>query len=273
MKKSNLYGKKPKSSTSWGHESVWYDELLKSSDTFQEKVILPNLIRCMNIKNTDRILDVACGQGYFSLAMFGKCQEVLGVDVGEDLIEQAKVNAKLKRSNSTTQDDKSGQVNFLIADATKLGVLSDQFFDKVMLILAIQNIDSVQQTLVGIAKNLKPGGKLYLVLNHPAFRVPKFSSWNYDFKSKAQYRRVDRYLSELRVSIDMHPGAHNKSHTFSFHRPLQFYVQKLAAAGFAVTNLEEWISHKKSDSGPMATGENVARQEIPMFLFLEATKL
>jgi hypothetical protein len=47
-------------------------------------------------------------------------------------------------------------------------------------------------------------------------------------------------------------------------------VKALAKAGFAVTNLEEWVSHKKSDSGPRAAEENRARKEIPMFMYLEA---
>ena len=43
----------------------------------------------------------------------------------------------------------------------------------------------------------------------------------------------------------------------------------MTKAGLAITRLEEWISHKKSEEGPRATAEDVARKEIPLFLMLE----
>ena len=63
-----------------------------------------------------------------------------------------------------------------------------------------------------------------------------------------------------------------KQKTISFHRPLQSYIQSLHKAGMAVTRLEEWISHKKSQKGPRAIEEDRIRKEIPMFLMLEAAK-
>jgi hypothetical protein len=37
--------------------------------------------------------------------------------------------------------------------------------------------------------------------------------------------------------------------------------------------MEEWTSHKVSDSGPRAPAENKARQEIPMFMAVRAVKV
>ena len=72
----------------------------------------------------------------------------------------------------------------------------------------------------------------------------------------------------------MNPGEKdNKSFTYSFHRPLQLYFKTFAKNGFAVTRLEEWISHKESEPGPRQDAENTARKEIPLFLFLEAVKM
>ena len=60
--------------------------------------------------------------------------------------------------------------------------------------------------------------------------------------------------------------------TVSFHRPLQVYIKALTKAGFVVSRLEEWISHKKSGSGPRQAAEDTARKEIPLFLCIEARK-
>ena len=88
--------------------------------------------------------------------------------------------------------------------------------------------------------------------------------------AKTQYRRIDRYMSESKVEIDMNPSRPGTVSTISFHRPLQYYFKTLANAGFAVARLEEWLSHRESEKGSRKIAEDRARQEIPLFLFLEA---
>jgi len=64
-----------------------------------------------------------------------------------------------------------------------------------------------------------------------------------------------------------------KRYTMSFHRPLQVYFKAFAKAGLCVTRLEEWASHKTSDSGPRKAAEDLARKEIPLFMCLELKKI
>ena len=71
----------------------------------------------------------------------------------------------------------------------------------------------------------------------------------------------------------MHPGQEQKKKTVSFHRPLQYYVNALAANGFGVIGLKELISHKKSQRGPRSQAEDRIRKEIPLFLVVKAMKL
>jgi hypothetical protein len=47
----------------------------------------------------------------------------------------------------------------------------------------------------------------------------------------------------------------------------------MSRTGMVVDALEEWASHKSSDSGPRAAAENAARKEIPMFLAMRGVKL
>ncbi len=255
----------PNRSTSWGGVADWYDRLLKQDeDSYQRRVILPNLLRLMAIAPGERILDVACGPGFFSAAFVHAGGEVTGVDVDERLVA-------LARRNVPAPDRGKRGARFLVAPSDRLRGVPDASADKAVVVLAVQNIDDVKGTFAECRRALVPGGRLYLVMNHPAFRVPKSSSWGWDRKG-AQYRRVDKYLTEGKVRIAMHPGDEPELSTVSFHRPLQFYVKALAKNGFLVANLEEWTSHKKSDSGPRAAEENRARREIPLFLFLEAVR-
>ncbi len=250
--------------TSWGSVAGWYDELLEESDdSFQAKVILPNLLRVLNVKAGMNIIDIACGQGYFSRALENAGAQVTGVDISSELIKKA-------------QERSPKNISFCVAEADKLSFSKDASYDAAIIILAIQNIKNFAGALAESARVLKPKGKLVIVLNHPAFRIPQNSSWDWDVKKGRQYRRIDSYLKEYQIEIDMTPGEKDpskKKKTLSFHRPLQSYFKFLNKAGFAVSGLEELISHKKSQKGPRSIEEDRIRKEIPMFLMLEAKKL
>ncbi|MHB9019988.1 MAG: class I SAM-dependent methyltransferase [Minisyncoccota bacterium] len=252
--------------TSWGKVAGWYSDLLeKEEGTYQKDLILPNLIRLMDIKKSEVILDLACGQGFFSREFLKAGAKVIGVDVARELIHLA--------TELTKKELPGVRSEFITSSADNLSFIKENTIDKIVIVLAIQNIDNVAGVFKECQRVLKPNGKLFLVLNHPAFRIPKQSSWQWDEKSGDQYRRIDQYLSESRIEIQMHPGDKPEEKTISFHRPLQYYFKFLGKNGFAVDRLEEWNSHKKSQPGPRAKAEDKIRKEIPIFMFLEAIKL
>lgn len=266
--------------TSWGSVSDWYHGLLGKEGTYQAEVILPNIIRLLDFKDGETILDLACGEGFFIRKYAENTEKAkqklkfLGVDIAPELIKIAKENfAKIFPANKSAEKS----VEFHVSQADKLPFIKDNSVDKITIILAIQNIDNIQEVFKECNRVLKKEGKLYLVLNHPAFRIPKKSSWEFDETKKIQYRRIDGYLSESREEIDMEPGKTNAKtngkKTISFHRPLQVYFKSLVKAGFAIHRLEEWTSHKMSEKGPRQDAENTARKEIPLFLMLEGRKI
>ncbi|MEK7590136.1 MAG: class I SAM-dependent methyltransferase [Patescibacteria group bacterium] len=246
-----------KAKTSWGEVAEWYQQLLSGEGTYQKEVILPNLLRLLEIKKGEVILDLACGPGFFTNEFSKQGAKVIGADIAFELIKIAKQNSP-------------PDIKYFVSTADKLSFLADKSVDKITIILSIQNIENVSEVFKECVRALKSGGKLFLVMNHPAFRVPKESSWGWDEQNNIQYRRVDSYLFESKVKIQMRPGSKPDEHTLTFHRPLQFYFKALQKTGFLVSRLEEWNSNKKSEQGPRALAENRARKEIPLFLFLEA---
>lgn len=249
--------KKP-ASTSWGKVASWYDELLEGNeDTYQAQVILPNLLRVLSLKKGEKILDLACGQGYFSREFARAGATVVGADIAPELITYAKEHTKEKN------------VSYVVSSADNLSFAKEKEFDLVVCVLALQNIENLAGTCAEVRRVLKPGGRFILVVNHPAFRVLKRSSWGWDEGTKQQYRRVDGYLSGAKVAIEMQPGKTRSKKTISYHRSLQDFFKALTKPGLCVSRLEEWISHKDSQKGPRQVAENRARTEIPLFLMLE----
>jgi len=259
--------------TSWDVAAEWYDNLVQSGEgTYQHDLILPNVTRLLELKKGEKVLDIACGQGLFSREFAKAGAKVTGVDLSAKLISIAK-----ERSPR--------EIQFQVAAADKLDFLENNSFDAVVCVSAIQNITNVAGVFGEAFRVLKKSGRFLLVMNHPAFRIPKRSAWGFDEKSKIQYRRVDEYISESKSEIAMHPGLARTSSsgefvlgdtnvtTVSFHHPLQFYFKALRKSGFLVSRLEEWVSGKKSQSGPRSDAENRARKEFPLFLALEARKI
>ncbi len=250
-------------STSWGKVANWYDKHLEEGeDTYQEKLIKPNLLRLLEVNKGQTILDVGCGQGFFAREIGKLGAKVVGVDVGGELIKIAK--------------EKSGtNETYLVMSADKMTGLQTERFDSAICILALQNIKNLSQSIVEIARVLKKGGKCLLVLNHPNYRIPNSSSWGFDEEKNTQYRRIDSYMSEVSQEVDMTQGIADiskKKFTMSFHHPLQVYFKAFFKSGLLVSRLEEWVSHKISDKGPRKLAEDKARKEIPLFMCLELIK-
>lgn len=251
--------------TSWGKVAEWYDKHLeKGGDTYHDKVVHPHLLRMLDDLKGKHVLDLACGQGIFSRLMADKGASVVGVDLGKELIDLAEKRNK----------DYTFKVHYYHSGSDNLYMVKDGTKDLVVCVLALQNIEKLQETFKEVSRVLKKGGKFVAVLNHPVFRNPTHTHWGYDEKENLQYRRVEEYLSESKIKIDMTPGSpKDKKFTVSFHRPLQVYVKALSKNSLAITRFEEWVSHKESQSGPRKQAEDKARKEIPLFLAVEATKL
>lgn len=254
--------------TSWGRVADWYEEHLQDSDTYHAHVILPYVLRLFSSYGSSvrTVLEIGCGEGYFARALAAKGYTVSASDISKELIEKAKKNAGTVAT--------SHAVHWFIADAAAQRDIAPRSHDVVLAVLTLQNMRNLHAVCKEVSRVLKPRGRFVFVLNHPSFRIPKASSWEYDGKKNMQYRRIEKYMSEHEIAIDMQPGKKSGTHayTVSFHRPLSTFIQHLSKNGFAVTKLDELISHRTS-VGPRAHAENTSRKEFPLFMTVEAQLL
>ena len=267
--------------TDWGNVAKWYDDLVGDEGSeYHRQVIFPGLMRLLAIGQGDKVLDVACGQGALCRQLQSKRAIVTGIDAARPLIEAAKRRSENPQPGETHARHET-PINYIVGDVRDLNQRRELHgkFDAAACVLAIQNITPVRPVFEGVAACLRSGlttpfgGRFVLVLNHPAFRSPQFTSWGWDAQEMVQYRRVERYLLPRKHTIITHPGKDPRTHTLSFHQPISTYVKALRQAGLFVEAIEEWASHKTSDSGPRARAENEARDEIPLFMAIRAVKI
>lgn len=246
--------------TSWEKSSNWYKKIVgDDGHYFHQTIIFPKIKRLIDFSKINSVLDLACGQGIFERQL-DQNKEYVGIDISRSLINEASNKSINKRHQ------------FLVSDVSKDLPLKKDDFDLVTIILALQNIKNINGVIKNASKHLKKGGKFLIILNHPIFRIPRQSAWGIDSQNKIQYRRIERYMSNLEIPISTNPGKFQKSEiTWSFHNPLSKYSQLLFENGFLIEKIEEWVSEKKS-TGPMAKMEDRARNEIPMFMAIVAVK-
>lgn len=245
--------------TSWEKVGNWYNETVgKNGSYYHQHIILPNLIRLLELKKNSKLLDLACGQGVLARAIYDDV-EYLGLDLAPSLIEEAR---KL---------DKNPKHSYGVADISKDLPIRNSGFSHAAIVLALQNVKHPFNVIKNAARHLQINGRLVVVINHPSFRIPKHSDW--EVKNGKQYRIVDNYMSHLEIPIDSSPfDDKNNLKTWSFHYPLSAYSEMLGDNGLVIEKIEEWVSDKKSEGGRAAM-EDKARTEFPLFMAIAAKKI
>lgn len=177
-----------------------------------------------------------------------------GVDISLRLISAA------RRRHGAAGD-------FIVGDARQLSSLPlrPHAYDAVTFLLSIQDMDPLDEIFASASWALRSTGRILILMTHPAFRQPRHSGWGYDESRKLRYRRVDAYLTPMRIPMKA-IGRHLP--TVSFHRPLQSYVAALRHNGFIVSDLRE-IPDLPSDGSTRVEAKN---PDIPLFLGLAALR-
>ncbi|GIV97193.1 MAG: rRNA methylase [Herpetosiphonaceae bacterium] len=248
--------------TSWDPIAEWYTGWVGvEGSKHHRRLAIPAVLDLLCPAPGEHILDIGCGPGI--LAPFIARQRALytGVDASAKLIAFAR-----------RHHGKHGR--FLQGDATNLSTrqhLHAGTFDGVVFMLSIQDMEPLEQVLASAAWALRSGGRAVLLITHPCFRVPRQSGWGWDEGRRLRYRRVDRYLSRLAVPMKAYGGGRHGA-TRSYHRPLEDYINGLAACGLLVDHIREIPTYKIRQTGPHAKAENRANREIPLFLGLRALK-
>ena len=241
--------------TSWKGVSNWYDSIVgEKGHYYHQHVILPNVLRLLDLRSGDSLLDIGCGQGVLSRQLPHGISYV-GIDAAEPLLAAARRYPSREMRT------------FIHGDVTRPWPLSKHNpFSHAACILALQNIEQPEAVFEELAKAAAQGARAIFVLNHPYFRIPRQSRWGFDEASKTQTREIFSYMSPQKIPIVTHPGK-GGSQTWSFHRPLSDYVAMGHRHGFVIEMIEEWCSPKES-TGSAARYENRARGEFPLFMAL-----
>ena len=139
-----------------------YEEIAVSFNSARTKYIWPELVKLTApVRDSERILDVGCGNGRLLQALGGKSIEYLGIDDSAGLLETAKNNWKLSASL------KSGDWRFINGNIFQLNKIPEKDFDYVFCVAVLHHLpgeDLRVEALKQMKEKMKSGGKIIITV-------------------------------------------------------------------------------------------------------------
>lgn len=168
--------------------------------------------------STKSILDLACGEGFYSrLFKLKGAKDVIGVDISEQMIEQA-----IEIENSSPLD-----IKYVLSDVMSMN-LNNQFdiVSASYLLNYSENESELQTMCDTIAKHLKPGGKFIAINNNPNCKHPEISMRKYGFERiQMGNKEGDKVIYKLYLPNESHIDIIN------YHLSIETYQKCLSKSG------------------------------------------
>lgn len=261
----------------WDDVAEWWDrEAGESGVWHQQNDIDPVVWRTLGRARGKKILEIGCGNGYFSRRLARAGATVTACDISTTFIRLAQQN-ELRRHYG---------IRFLQRDAANLKGLNRANYDVVLSNMMLMDVRRYRSAIKEASRVLKHGGRLVFSIIHPLY-----SDWQHQvvtYKGRKYYARIlKKYLSETDTDRAHWKIGHDTVH---YHRPLQSYVHVLHDAGMCVSDLHEVPTKRKLVRAPseekritnkltkyyISSRDKAWRQftqkEIPLFLVVEAVK-
>lgn len=220
----------------WNAKATFWDERMGEGNAFQRILIGPSVERLLALREGERVLDVACGNGVMTRRLASLGARVTGCDFSEVFIERARAR---------TPQDLADRINYLVVDATdeeQLLALGVGDFDAIVCNQAFMDLATIEPLLRAAHQLLRPGGRFVFALAHPCFNSGAFRMVmeQEDRDGGIVVNRgltIWNYLTPTAAKGTGMPGEPEPH--YYFHRPLSAVLSTCFRAGFVLDGLEE----------------------------------
>ena len=202
-----------------------------------------------------RLLDVGCGNGYFSREMAHRGARVTGIDLSARMIEHAKRH----------EADAPLGIEYQVLDAAALAnSFAPRSFDMATSCLALQDIPSVAKVFQGVRSLLRPGGRFVASIAHPCSDTP-FRVWERDGSGNKRWLCIDRYFDQGPLQYSW-SGWGSDFTTEAIHATLEQWVDWILEAGFELRGLRE---PRPTEAALRARPDLEDASRVPYYLFFD----
>jgi SAM-dependent methyltransferase len=195
----------------WDDLADWW--LTEVTDPAYREEVVPLCLDLLAPGPGEVLLDVGCGEGGVSRTVAATGATVVGVDGSPSLAARAP--------------------RAFVARLPDLAAVRDASFDGAFMVLVLEHLPDEAAVLAELARVVRPGGKLVLVVNHPYFTAPDAAPVT-DPIDLEVFWRPGRYLGRGHTDEPAGEG------TIRFHhRPLGELLTTAAGAGWSLQRLVE----------------------------------
>ena len=247
--------------SAWNAGADAWDTFVESgADYYRIEVHGPALLAVCEPLLGQRVLDLGCGQGYFSRRLAGRGAEVSAIDISARLLALAERREARERLGI--------RYHCLAAAAVAQHWPVDSF-DLVAACMSLQDMADVPSALGGAAAVLRPGGRMVFSVLHPATET-SVREWERDAMGRKRTLKLDRYF-ETGSSVFHWNMPRLEYHwaTPYWRHTLGEWAALVVGAGFVIRGLHE----------PRPTAEQVTADprlencsRMPFFLIVESCK-
>ncbi|MFA6407548.1 MAG: class I SAM-dependent methyltransferase [Candidatus Paceibacterota bacterium] len=239
----------------WNKIAREYDILITRGDFFRTHLLDPEVLSCLGNVAGKTILDAGCGQGYFSHLLSTRGATITGVDGAPEMILRAQ-----------ERYPKSAELTFEVIDITKPLPFPNASFDGALANMVLMDIPKIDTFLQELRRVVRPHGFFVFSILHPFFTVGKVGKNIREIiKKELPHYELKRYHTPHTIPWHIPETSHE---TIVYHRPLEFYINKLSEYGWSITEFHE----------PVFDAQDVLRKsnakkllaEIPPLLIVRA---
>jgi 2-polyprenyl-3-methyl-5-hydroxy-6-metoxy-1,4-benzoquinol methylase len=216
----------------WNEIAEWWDGNVQDGDLFHKTFIYPSILKLAQLREDNRVLDIACGNGALTRLLAQSKAEIVATDFSEKLIHCA-----MERS------EQYKNIKFLVVDATDqhaLRQLSQQGrFDVVICSMAFQDMWTIEPLISSLKHLIASEGRFIFSIPHPCFNsgLVKFNLGTSESKSTIA---MSDYASSQKFKIQAKPNQ-PASH-LAFHRSLSTIFNLLFQENFVMNGFLEPVA-------------------------------
>jgi ubiquinone/menaquinone biosynthesis C-methylase UbiE len=168
-----------------GAES-WVRFVREGKDYYREYLNGPAFKRMMGKVKGKKVLDIACGEGYFSRLFATVGAKVTGIDISDSLVNEAVEEEKRHPLG----------VDYFVADAANLSMLESGSFGLAFCFMALMDIKNYEGAISEASRILKTNGRFVAVIEHPCFVRQRVLDGKTvcDWKKRTGERETEEYV-------------------------------------------------------------------------------
>lgn len=209
---------------------AWEDFVESGKDHYRHEVHGPALLSVCEPLVGRRVLDLGCGQGYFTRQLARRGAQAVGVDISEELLAFARQH----------EDDERLGIEYRLLNATEVHLhFAAGSFDLVTACFSLHDMADPAAALRSARRVLKTDGRMAIAGPHPCTDTP-YREWEMDPSGSKGALKIDYYFNSGPAVLHWNMKRLIRHWDAPYWRhTLSEWSAMIAEAGFLVRRLHE----------------------------------